>query len=142
NILIPARRPQRLILTCTIGIVGALLGGWVAVKLFHIYRVQGFSILSTWLAAIAGAAVLLFAYHLVRLVVQPARLVRAPLAAATRRSGSRAAPWRRCGGLPAQGSCGDQLHESSYAGHHSVLLCQPAPTFPRVPPAPKRLPSR
>jgi uncharacterized membrane protein YeaQ/YmgE (transglycosylase-associated protein family) len=65
NALIPGRRQQGLILTCVIGIVGALLGGWVATKLFHIHSVQGFFNLSTWLTAIAGAAVLLLVYHLV-----------------------------------------------------------------------------
>ena len=64
NMLIP-RRQQGLILTCVIGIVGALLGGWIATKLFHIHSVQGFFNLSTWLTAIAGAAILLLAYHLV-----------------------------------------------------------------------------
>jgi uncharacterized membrane protein YeaQ/YmgE (transglycosylase-associated protein family) len=66
NMLIPGRRQQGLIVTCVIGIVGALLGGWVATKLFHIHSVQGFFNLSTWLTAIAGAAVLLLVYHLVR----------------------------------------------------------------------------
>jgi uncharacterized membrane protein YeaQ/YmgE (transglycosylase-associated protein family) len=64
NMLIPGRRQQGLILTCVIGIVGALLGGWIATKLFHIHSMQGFFNLSTWLTAIAGAAVLLLAYHL------------------------------------------------------------------------------
>src|ERR1700735_4592165 len=65
NMLIPGRRQQGLILTCVIGIVGALLGGWVATKLFHIHSIQGFFNLSTWLTAIVGAAVLLLAYHLI-----------------------------------------------------------------------------
>jgi uncharacterized membrane protein YeaQ/YmgE (transglycosylase-associated protein family) len=65
NMLIPGRRQQGLILTCVIGIVGALAGGWVATKIFHIHSLQGFFNLSTWLTAIAGAAVLLLVYHLV-----------------------------------------------------------------------------
>jgi uncharacterized membrane protein YeaQ/YmgE (transglycosylase-associated protein family) len=66
NMLIPGRRQQGLILTCVIGIVGALLGGWVATKLFHLHHaLQGFFNLSTWLTAIVGAAVLLLIYHLV-----------------------------------------------------------------------------
>ena len=48
-----------------IGVAGALVGGWVASKLFHIHSLQGFFNPSTWLTAIAGAAVLLLAYHLV-----------------------------------------------------------------------------
>jgi uncharacterized membrane protein YeaQ/YmgE (transglycosylase-associated protein family) len=64
NMLIPGKRSQGLILTCLIGIAGALAGGWVATKLFHIHSLQGFFNLSTWLTAIAGSAVLLLAYHL------------------------------------------------------------------------------
>jgi uncharacterized membrane protein YeaQ/YmgE (transglycosylase-associated protein family) len=58
-------RSQGLILTCVIGIIGALAGGWVATKLFHIHSLQGFFNLSTWLTAVAGAVVLLLVYHLV-----------------------------------------------------------------------------
>jgi uncharacterized membrane protein YeaQ/YmgE (transglycosylase-associated protein family) len=65
NMLIPGRRSQGLIITCLIGIAGALLGGWLATKLFHVVTLHGFFNLSTWLTAIAGAAVLLLAYHLV-----------------------------------------------------------------------------
>jgi uncharacterized membrane protein YeaQ/YmgE (transglycosylase-associated protein family) len=65
NLLIPGRRSQGLILTCVIGIVGALLGGWLATKLFHVTTLHGFFNISTWLTAIAGAAILLLAYHLV-----------------------------------------------------------------------------
>ena len=64
NMLIPGRRSQGLILTCLIGIAGALGGGWLATKLFHIHTLHGFFNLSTWLTAIAGSAVLLLAYHL------------------------------------------------------------------------------
>jgi uncharacterized membrane protein YeaQ/YmgE (transglycosylase-associated protein family) len=65
NLLIPGRRSQGLILTCVIGIVGALLGGWLATKLFHVHTLHGFFNLSTWLTAIIGAAILLLIYHLV-----------------------------------------------------------------------------
>ena len=65
NVLIPGRRSQGLILTCVIGIVGALLGGWVATKLFHVHSLQGFFNLSTWITAIVGAAVLLLIFHVV-----------------------------------------------------------------------------
>jgi uncharacterized membrane protein YeaQ/YmgE (transglycosylase-associated protein family) len=64
NMLIPGRRQQGLILTCAIGIAGALLGGWAATKIFHIHSLHGFFNISTWLTAIAGAAILLLAYHL------------------------------------------------------------------------------
>jgi uncharacterized membrane protein YeaQ/YmgE (transglycosylase-associated protein family) len=63
NLLIPGRRSQGLILTCVIGIAGALLGGWVATKLFHIHSLHGFFNLSTWITAIVGATVLLLIFH-------------------------------------------------------------------------------
>ena len=65
NMVIPGRRSQGLILTGVIGIAGALLGGWLATKLFHVHTLHGFFNLSTWLTAIAGAAILLLAYHLI-----------------------------------------------------------------------------
>jgi uncharacterized membrane protein YeaQ/YmgE (transglycosylase-associated protein family) len=65
NMLIPGRRTQGLILTCVIGIVGALAGGWLATKLFHIHTLHGFFNLDTWLTAIIGAAILLLIFHLV-----------------------------------------------------------------------------
>jgi uncharacterized membrane protein YeaQ/YmgE (transglycosylase-associated protein family) len=65
NMLIPGRRSQGLILTCVIGIAGALAGGWAATRLFHIHTLHGFFNLSTWLTAIAGAAVLLLIFHLI-----------------------------------------------------------------------------
>jgi uncharacterized membrane protein YeaQ/YmgE (transglycosylase-associated protein family) len=65
NMLIPGKRQQGLILTCLIGIAGAVGGGWAATRLFHIHSLHGFFNLSTWLTAIAGAAILLLAYHLV-----------------------------------------------------------------------------
>ena len=65
NLAIPGKRSQGLILTCVIGIVGAVGGGWAAPRLFHVHTLNGFFNLSTWLTAIAGAAILLLAYHLV-----------------------------------------------------------------------------
>jgi uncharacterized membrane protein YeaQ/YmgE (transglycosylase-associated protein family) len=65
NMLIPGKRSQGLLITCVIGIAGALLGGWLATKLFHVVTLHGFFNISTWLTAIAGAAILLAVYHLV-----------------------------------------------------------------------------
>ena len=64
NMLIPGKRSQGLIVTCLIGIVGALGGGWLATKLFHVHTMHGFFHLSTWLTAIIGAAILLLVFHL------------------------------------------------------------------------------
>jgi uncharacterized membrane protein YeaQ/YmgE (transglycosylase-associated protein family) len=65
NLLIPGRRSQGLILTCVIGILGALGGGWAATKIFHIHSLNGFFHLSTWITAVVGAAILLLIYHLI-----------------------------------------------------------------------------
>jgi uncharacterized membrane protein YeaQ/YmgE (transglycosylase-associated protein family) len=64
NMLIPGRRSQDLIVTCVIGILGALGGGWLATQLFHVHTLRGFFNLSTWLTAIVGAAILLLILHL------------------------------------------------------------------------------
>ncbi len=64
NALIPGRRSQGLIVTCAIGVAGALGGGWLATRLFHIHTLNGFFNLSTWLTAIIGAAILLLVFHL------------------------------------------------------------------------------
>ena len=63
NMLIPGKRSQGLILTCVIGIAGALGGGWAATELFHVHTLHGFFNLSTWLTAIAGSAILLLVSH-------------------------------------------------------------------------------
>jgi uncharacterized membrane protein YeaQ/YmgE (transglycosylase-associated protein family) len=65
NMLVPGKRSQGLIVTCLIGIAGALGGGWAATRLFHLHTLHGFFNLSTWLTAIVGAAILLLAYHLI-----------------------------------------------------------------------------
>jgi uncharacterized membrane protein YeaQ/YmgE (transglycosylase-associated protein family) len=64
NMLVPGKRSQGLIITCLIGVAGALAGGWAATELFHVHTLRGFFNLSTWLTAIAGAAVLLLVFHL------------------------------------------------------------------------------
>jgi uncharacterized membrane protein YeaQ/YmgE (transglycosylase-associated protein family) len=56
--------PHGLIVTAVIGIVGALLGGWLALHIFHIDGMKGFFNLSTWLTAIAGSVVLVLLSHL------------------------------------------------------------------------------
>ncbi|WP_131739686.1 GlsB/YeaQ/YmgE family stress response membrane protein [Actinomadura roseirufa] len=63
--LVPGRDPQGLIITTLIGVAGALLGGFLATRLFNVDGVQGFFNLSTWITAIAGSALLLLAYHLI-----------------------------------------------------------------------------
>ena len=61
---ISGRESHGIIVTCLIGIGGALLGGWLATRIFHIHSLQGFFNISTWITAIAGAVVLLGVVHL------------------------------------------------------------------------------
>ncbi|MGN9837191.1 GlsB/YeaQ/YmgE family stress response membrane protein [Nonomuraea sp. H19] len=65
RMLVPGKDSQGLIITLVLGIAGALLGGFVATEVFHVSGIQGFFHLSTWICAIAGAAVLLLAYNLI-----------------------------------------------------------------------------
>ena len=65
NMLVPGRRSPGVAITCVIGVAGALGGGLAATRLSHLHSLRGVFNLSTWLTAIAGAAVLLLAYHLV-----------------------------------------------------------------------------
>jgi uncharacterized membrane protein YeaQ/YmgE (transglycosylase-associated protein family) len=48
-----------------IGIVGAILGGFLAQLLFNIDTLDEFFDISTWLTAIVGAIILLVLYRLV-----------------------------------------------------------------------------
>ncbi len=64
KLLIPGRDSGGVVITTLIGIAGALLGGFLATELFHVGGIQGFFNLSTWVTAVAGAGVLLFASHL------------------------------------------------------------------------------
>jgi uncharacterized membrane protein YeaQ/YmgE (transglycosylase-associated protein family) len=64
DLAIPGKRQQGLILSCLIGIAGALLGGWAATTIFQVRSLNGFFNASTWLTAIAGATALLLGYHL------------------------------------------------------------------------------
>jgi uncharacterized membrane protein YeaQ/YmgE (transglycosylase-associated protein family) len=52
-----------LVVTTLLGVAGALVGGWLATKLFHVDGVKGFFNISTWLTALGGAVVLLVVYH-------------------------------------------------------------------------------
>ncbi|MEU7831227.1 MULTISPECIES: GlsB/YeaQ/YmgE family stress response membrane protein [unclassified Nonomuraea] len=65
RMLVPGKDQQGLIITLVLGVAGALLGGFVATKVFHVSGIQGFFNLSTWVCAIVGAAVLLLVYNLI-----------------------------------------------------------------------------
>ncbi|HEY4575590.1 MAG TPA: GlsB/YeaQ/YmgE family stress response membrane protein [Thermoanaerobaculia bacterium] len=56
--LTPGRDPQGCIITMVIGIVGALLGGWIA-TLFHFGGISGFDFRSMVIAVIGAILLLL-----------------------------------------------------------------------------------
>ena len=63
--ILPGDDPGGIIVTMIIGIVGALLGGFLAQVLFNNNTVDDFFDISTWLTAIIGAIILLLIYRLV-----------------------------------------------------------------------------
>ncbi|MER5713154.1 GlsB/YeaQ/YmgE family stress response membrane protein [Streptomyces sp. NPDC042898] len=64
KMLMPGKDPGGFIVTTLIGIVGALLGGWLGKVIFGVDSVDGFFELSTWIAAIVGSLILLALYRL------------------------------------------------------------------------------
>jgi uncharacterized membrane protein YeaQ/YmgE (transglycosylase-associated protein family) len=62
--ILPGDDPGGIIVTMIIGIVGAILGGFLAQVLFNVDTVDNFFDLSTWLTAIIGAIILLVIYRL------------------------------------------------------------------------------
>jgi uncharacterized membrane protein YeaQ/YmgE (transglycosylase-associated protein family) len=63
--LLPGDDPGGFIVTAIIGIVGALLGGFLAGALFDADPLDEFFDISTWLTAIVGAIVLLVIYRMI-----------------------------------------------------------------------------
>ena len=63
--ILPGDDPGGIIVTMIIGIVGALLGGFIAQLLFNAKPLDEFFDLSTWLTAIVGSIILLLLYRLV-----------------------------------------------------------------------------
>jgi uncharacterized membrane protein YeaQ/YmgE (transglycosylase-associated protein family) len=63
--LVNGRDEHGIVVSCVIGIIGALVGGWLATKIFHVVSLQGFFNLSTWITALIGSVLLLGAFRLV-----------------------------------------------------------------------------
>ena len=63
--LLPGDDPGGFIVTAIIGIVGALLGGFLASAIFNAHPLDEFFDISTWLTAIVGSIVLLVIYRVV-----------------------------------------------------------------------------
>jgi uncharacterized membrane protein YeaQ/YmgE (transglycosylase-associated protein family) len=65
KMLLPGDDPGGFIVTMIIGVVGALLGGFLAGLLFDVEPLDNFFDLSTWLTAIVGSIILLLIYRMV-----------------------------------------------------------------------------
>lgn len=63
--IMPGEDPGGIIVTAIIGIVGALLGGFLAAAVFGAHPLDEFFDVSTWLTAIVGAIILLGVYRMV-----------------------------------------------------------------------------
>jgi uncharacterized membrane protein YeaQ/YmgE (transglycosylase-associated protein family) len=63
--IMPGNDPGGFIVTAIIGIVGALLGGFLAAALFDAHPLDEFFDISTWLTAIVGSIILLAIYRVI-----------------------------------------------------------------------------
>jgi uncharacterized membrane protein YeaQ/YmgE (transglycosylase-associated protein family) len=65
KVLLPGDDPGGFIVTAIIGVVGALIGGFLAGVLFDADPMDEFFDISTWLTAIVGSILLLLIYRMV-----------------------------------------------------------------------------
>ncbi len=65
KLLMPGPDPGGILVTMAIGVVGALMGGFLAAALFDADPLDEFFDLSTWLTAIVGAVLLLAVYRMI-----------------------------------------------------------------------------
>ena len=63
--VLPGDDPGGIIVTAIIGVVGAIIGGFLAAALFGADPMDEFWDISSWLTAIVGAVVLLLIYRVV-----------------------------------------------------------------------------
>jgi uncharacterized membrane protein YeaQ/YmgE (transglycosylase-associated protein family) len=63
--IMPGNDPGGFIVTTIIGIVGALLGGFLAAALFDAHPLDEFFDISTWVTAIVGSIILLGLYRVI-----------------------------------------------------------------------------
>ena len=65
KLIMPGRDGGGFILTCILGIIGAVVGGWVATFLHFGGNVTGFN-LPSFLVAVAGAIIVLIIFRMLR----------------------------------------------------------------------------
>jgi uncharacterized membrane protein YeaQ/YmgE (transglycosylase-associated protein family) len=63
--IMPGDDPGGIIVTTIIGVVGALIGGFLAAALFDAHPLDNFFDISTWVTAIVGSIILLAIYRVV-----------------------------------------------------------------------------
>ena len=63
--IMPGEDPGGIIVTTIIGVVGALVGGFLAAAVFGAHPLDHFFDISTWLTAIFGSIILLAIYRVV-----------------------------------------------------------------------------
>lgn len=64
KLILPGKQGGGWIVTLLLGIVGALLGGWIGSLIFNV-SIDKFWSLSTWLLAIAGSIIVLLIWGLI-----------------------------------------------------------------------------
>ncbi len=64
KLILPGKQGGGWFVTLLLGVVGAMLGGWLGGLIFHV-NLQGFFDLSTWLLAVGGSIVVLLIYGLI-----------------------------------------------------------------------------
>jgi len=61
--ILPGEDPGGVLITMVIGVVGALIGGFLAAAIFGAHPLDEFFDISTWLTAIVGAVLLLWVWR-------------------------------------------------------------------------------
>jgi uncharacterized membrane protein YeaQ/YmgE (transglycosylase-associated protein family) len=61
KLIVPGRQGGGWLITLVLGVVGALLGGWLGGLIFHV-GYDGFFSLTSWILAIVGAIIVLLIY--------------------------------------------------------------------------------
>lgn len=64
KLILPGRQGGGWLVTLLLGVVGAMLGGWIGSMIFGV-GLEAFWDLSTWLLAIGGAIIVLLIYGLI-----------------------------------------------------------------------------
>lgn len=64
KLIIPGEQAGGWLLTLILGVIGAMLGGWLGGLLFNV-SLEAFFSLSTWLLAIGGSVIVLLVYGLI-----------------------------------------------------------------------------